>query len=223
MKKLVFFLLMMSIFFSCTKDNGRNSVFGLVLNIAVQIVIVDEALQDRLNPESPSYLGEEYTNGIEVFYLYNGKKVTFLELYHYSGGGSRFFIDDVENHQPIFPPKRDGHIDQGTLGFYFIDCTSPWGYANVIEDEREVTYTYIRYPDGSEDEIKVQYLIEETLYLYEKIWINGVLAFERGAWGEKEFYYNTKYYPFLEPLLDDAGKQRGVAPKNGTNIVVITK
>jgi len=224
MKNTVLFLMMMTFFCSCKKN--ESNVNHDVVDLTVKIVIVDESLKDRLNPDSPSYFGDEFANGIEVLYLCNGKKLPFSEYYKLIGGGSLFYIDDVENKKPISPPLKwsegYGYINQGTLGYYFIDCSSGMA-AFVIEDNEKVTYTYIRYPDGKEDEIKVQYIDKETLLLTGKIWINGELAFERGEWGVKSFYYNPKNYPWLEPVLDDAGKQIGVSPKNGTKIVVITK
>ena len=214
----------MLFFCSCKKD--VSNVNKDVIDTTVYIVIVNEALEDRLNPDSPSYFGDKFVNEIEVFYLCNGKKLPFLDYYKFIGGGSLFYIDDVENKKPISPPlrwtERYGYIDQGTLGYYFIDCSSGLA-ASVIEDNEKVTYTYIHYPDGSEDEIKVQYIEKDGLLLTGKIWIKGELAFESGAWGVKDFYYNTKYYPWLEPVLDNAGKQIGVSPKKGTKIVVITK
>jgi hypothetical protein len=42
---------------------------------------------------------------------------------------------------------------------------------------------------------------------------------------ENPVYYNPKYYPWLEPVLDDNGNPFGsaVRPKNGTDLVVIMK
>lgn len=42
----------------------------------MQIVLTDPELNDLLNPESPSFLGEEYTKGILVMYLNAGKKLS---------------------------------------------------------------------------------------------------------------------------------------------------
>lgn len=42
--------------------------------VGMQIVLTDPELNDLLNPESPSFLGEEYTKGILVMYLNAGKK-----------------------------------------------------------------------------------------------------------------------------------------------------
>jgi hypothetical protein len=38
-------------------------------------------------------------------------------------------------------------------------------------------------------------------------------------------YYNPKYYPVLEPVLDDEGKQIGehVQPLNGTDLILVVK
>jgi hypothetical protein len=55
-----------------------------------------------------------------------------------------------------------------------------------------------------------------------KIWVNDDLIYDMS---ENSGYYNPKYYPWLEPVLDDNGNQIGSAirPKNGTDIVVIMK
>lgn len=55
---------------------GRKSISrrpGLN-EVGMQIVLTDPELNDLLNPESPSFLGEEYTKGILVMYLNAGKK-----------------------------------------------------------------------------------------------------------------------------------------------------
>lgn len=42
--------------------------------VGMQIVLTDPELNDLLNPESPSFLGEEYTKGILVMYLNAAKR-----------------------------------------------------------------------------------------------------------------------------------------------------
>ena len=229
MKNFVIFM-MIVLFCSCNKaanTGGDEEIGGDVgdfVKLNLEIVIVDADLNDRLNPESPSFWGEDYTEGIEVMYLYDGKKITFLENYRLIGGGSLFFVDDVENLKPISSPRQGIN----TLGYYFIDHCHPFTAVPIIEDEQKVTYAYICYPDGSEDEIKCQIWINETesVMVIGKIWINRELAYDmRGAQGEYgwERYYNPKYYPWLEPVLDDEGKQMGVKPKDYATIVVITR
>lgn len=205
----------------------------------IKIVILDKAQNDRLNPESPSYFGKDYSNGIEVFYLYNGIKRTFLEYYYLIGGGTWYFIDNVEKIKPIFPPYRKtvdyGDMSYGTLGYFFVDIS--W-YPTFEEDDLDVSYAYIQYPDGSEDVIKCEYstYYGEKIYCREKIWINGELVFqlrykkvivESLSTPDEPFifnqaYFNPKYYPWLEPVFL-GGIQVGVQPKEGTDIIVLTK
>lgn len=56
--------------------------------VGMQIVLTDPELNDLLNPESPSFLGEEYTKGILVMYLNAGKKTLcqFVPQYTNEGG-----------------------------------------------------------------------------------------------------------------------------------------
>ena len=49
--------------------------------VGMQIVLTDPELNDRLNPGSPSFLGEEYTQGIEVMYRYKDQKLTLPLLW----------------------------------------------------------------------------------------------------------------------------------------------
>ena len=248
MKNAVIYLIMMALFCSCNADRGEselqdiNGQNTISLRFGVNIVIVDEELNDRLNPESPSYFGDDFTDGIEIFYLCDGKKLTLF-------GGAWSYLtkavfpssEEIASYKPITPPvrwmERYGYIDNGTLGFYFINCSS---FAFFNEDDKDVTYTYIHYPDGSEDEIKVQLFIwnEGNKVNIDKLWINGELAYDADyksviieslSTPDQDFilkvaYYNPKYYPamIMEPYVI-GGTYIGEKPKNGTDIVVITK
>ena len=127
----------------------------------------------------------------------------------------------------IYPPYMEdngyGKTDGNTKGYYYIEA-SPF----VTEGNRDIAYTYIQYPDGNEDEIKVQLYRTPSLLLMDQIWINGELVYsmhpKEGSLSTKQ-YYNPEYYPFLVPTLDDNGKQIGdlVQPENGTRIIVIKK
>ena len=220
MKVYVFFLLTLAtLFYSCNK--GEIIEDKAVCNLSLRIVICDETQNDRLSPESSAYFGDYYMKGIELLFLCDGKKCTFIDYYRFIGGGSWFWIDDVENHVYVSPPFRqigEYNIDQLTLGYYYIDCTSS---AYIMEYGQKVTYTYIKYPDGNEDEIKTQIYEAPGLMINEKIWINGELAYEMGAWGAKDFYYNPKYYPWMKPVYDDIGSQKGVMPEAGNMVVMI--
>ena len=190
--------------------------------VGMQIVLTDPELNDLLNPESPSFLGEEYTKGILVMYLNAGKKTLcqFVPQYTNEGGTQKEW-------NMIYPPyedyERDGRVKKNTKGYYYIEA-SPF----VTEGNRDIAYTYIQYPDGNEDEIKVQLYRTSSLLLMDQIWINGELVYsmhpKEGSLSTKQ-YYNPEYYPFLVPTLDDNGKQIGdlVQPEGGTRIIVIKK
>ena len=190
--------------------------------VGMQIVLTDPELNDLLNPESPSFLGEEYTKGILVMYLNAGKKTLcqFVPQYTNEGGTQKEW-------NMIYPPyedyERDGRVKKNTKGYYYL----PFPF-NKTEENQDVSYIYVQYPNGSEDEIKSQMYIADGIFLIDQIWVNGELAYSmsprEGSLSTKQ-YYNPEYYPFLVPTLDDNGKQIGdlVQPEGGTRIIVIKK
>jgi len=223
MKRFAIFLIIPALFLSCSKTinsaaAAEEEIFicgGRVVDLSVLVAIVDEEYNDLLNPQLPNYLGDEYTSGIEIFYLVNGKKISMLEYYRelYRGRGTEQFnyFGALDNLKVISPPYRYapgyGNVVIGTLGKYFMNCTHDGlGVLGVSLSDPKVTHTYIRYPDGSDDEIKVEIYENSngvsSLRIKGKVWVNGELAFDL-----KSRYYNPKYFPFLKPVLDDVGKQ----------------
>ena len=221
---------MRSIFFLCCvalaglcacESEPQEGQISCVEDIVIQIVLTDPELNDRLNPGSPSLLGEEYTQGIEVMYRYKDQKLTLPLLWPLQTHGGAI----LGEWSTIYPPYKDdevyGMVNQNTMGYYYIEA-SPF----VTEGNRDIAYTYIQYPDGNEDEIKVQLYRTSSLLLMDQIWINGELVYsmhpKEGSLSTKQ-YYNPEYYPFLVPTLDDDGKQIGdlVQPEGGTSIIVI--
>ncbi|MDR3140818.1 MAG: hypothetical protein LBU37_03715 [Tannerellaceae bacterium] len=155
MKNLIIFGMMLLAGGSCSMDkdspiDDHPDITEDIIDTRIKIAIVDSLLQDRLNPESPAYFGETYASGIEVLYLDNGKKRTFLERWYLIYG------EPHEEYRTINPPYRSTAeyeaIDCGTLGYYFLDASSIM-YADA---EEEPVYVYIQYPDGNEDGIKIQ-------------------------------------------------------------------
>ena len=223
-----------------TNDEGNDE--GIILSTRIKIIIADQELHDRLSPESPSYFGETYAEGIEVLHLYKGEKFTTIELRQFETGKVYFPEDDVVIQPPFRETADYGAINQNTFGYYFWDA-----YPRVWTAVDDICYTYIRYPDGSEDEIKVLLLRfgeHKTSIRMEKIWINGELAYamsENTALSLREgtlpqtidtsnpdnfkAYYNPQNYPWLEPLLDDNGIQMGtcVRPQYGSDAIVIIR
>jgi len=238
---LGFFLL---VFASCNKSSDEipdREIGGRIYDLRLRIAIVDQALQDRLNPESPAYFGEVFTGGIEMLYMYNGKKFVRSDTWLMTNINVTFHEDYEGIQAPIRETVHYGPINQNTLGYYFLYADPP-----LIFMEDSHIYLYIRYPDGGEDEIKIQIYESNNgdMTRMDKIWINSELVYSmsefytlsyNGMWPDSVYptydseifldYYNPKYYPYLVPVLDMEGRQVGqqVRPKNGTDVVFIMK
>ena len=246
-KKIIFIGLITLILSSCNMDLGENKNEnennnpGVIINANLKIVIVDKLLQDRLDPDSKSYFGEKYAKEIEILYLSNNQKLTLSEIWSTLTNENVSFPEGYEGIQaPFRKTDNYGPINQNSLGYYFMN-------ANPIPilAKDDVTHTYIRYPNGEEDEIKVQLFKnkKENITCIRKIWINGELVYSISenrillidemlpnsvdATDPEMFlnYYNPKNYPFLEQILDDNGNPVGsqVQPKDGSDVVVIIK
>ena len=115
MRIFTFFLIMIVLFCSCAQINEDENYGGILRGSAPIMIIVDEVLNDRLNPESPTYFGEEYIKGIELSYLHNGERMM------------------VQN--AIVSPI---HWNEGTRGYYYIrlpkGSTSYISYPDGNED-----------------------------------------------------------------------------------------
>jgi hypothetical protein len=207
--------ILLLLFASCGKQM-EDEIGGSTSDLRLAVALVDQDLQDRLDPESPAYFGDEYVRGIKVLYPYKGKKITDPVLNAYAFKGQM----DMSHYTTIYTTINPPH---NPLGYYFM-LTAP----SLFADD---TYVYIRYPDGSEDEVKV--LIYERrdgrskLVLIDKVWFNDELAcdLQGDLQGTGPDYYNPNYYPVLEPILDDEGKPMGehVRPLGALNLIVVVK
>lgn len=248
MKNSVIFLMVATLLCSCSMDGfivpqeediDDERVLGgsEPLNLGVHIVITNEKFDDRLNPKSPAYFGDDFFKGIEVLYLCDGEKLPYLQYFYKKGyNGGLFWRDNIENYNPVMPiSPKVLTADYKTLGpdnynYYMIDCTSEWGYFE--EDGKSVSYVYIRYPNGSEDEIKTMfYRGEKSPHKY--LWFNGELVFSYfNELIENPvgiiydcYYFNPKFFPWMKPDLNDEGIQVGVVPAFGAiwNTIVVKK
>ena len=184
---------------------------GMVIDTQISVLIVDEVFDDRLNPESASYWGEEYINGITCSFLYEGIKIKV----------------------PSYP-KIISDPSWQTIGYYYIVCDPRGSY---IEEDKTFAIIWICYPDGKEDEVKSEIYQNGLQILLDKIWINDELAYQRlyedvvveslstpeESFIVKRPYYNPKYYPWLKPLLDENGNQIGEVPEGYRNVMVLIK
>ena len=192
------------------------------------VLIVDSENNDRLNPASPGYLGEEYINGIKTLYLINGAKLTHSERYSFfMNSERRLNIKNFENYTTVMPPFTETEycpLDNGTSGYYVINISSAEMY---VENGDVFTSTYVVYPDGSEDEIIALYPWAEPgdpdydkFFWRSKIWVNGVLAYE----SEVYYYYNPDFFPswFMRPLIGSDDNENRMLPI-AHNVIVMTK
>ena len=240
MKNSILSLIIIALLCSCSLKNSETidesetigeseSTACFYTNHILWVILVDEEFNNKLNPESPSYFGDEFIQKMEVTYLIEGRKLTHLQAYYYAGGDNKFWRDDIEKWSPIMHPCNcvnllDAIIDPSKGLCYLLDCTSDWGL--FIEDDQEVSYTYIPYPDGSEDVIKMEiynnHSINCGISIQGKIWVNGELAFEREEQNLGNNYYNPKFFPFMKPIIQD-GIQVGEKPAIYEDIIVIAK
>lgn len=233
----------MSVLVSCSSEDliGPEDNSRFVMSTRIKIVLVDEMFHDLLSPESPAYMGDSNVDGIEILYPCNGKKLTLLQAWPTLTQGLAEFPEDFQTVRPPYRKTEEYNINEYTFGYYYL-AANPYS----VLSEGDITYIYIRYADGQEDEIKVQIFKNkaDTLLLMRRIWINGELVYEMSenlilfyddllpdsiditvdpdAFKD---YYNPKYYPWLEPVLDDNGNQNGtnVRPQSGSDAIVIMK
>jgi len=234
MKSSIIYIIILGLFFSCSTKNVEPIEEPVtptvdVISLGLPVVIVDEEYNDRLNPASPSYFGDEFVQKMNVSYLIEGKRLTHLQAYYYGGGGSHFWRDDIEQFNPIYQPVISNVVvcPENVGNCFIVDCMSEWGIFK--EEGKKVSYTYIQYPDGSEDELKLEIWENESgsVMTQGKIWVNGELAFSRMSIQFEtsigtftNHYFNPEYYPFMKPLLNDDGIKIGEV---SAIMLVITK
>ena len=141
MKTLTCFLIMASLLCSCNSfiDEPES---GDIISLGLFVCILDETFNDRLNPESSSYFGDEFINNTNIIYTADDSKSKYVFPMNKSFSLS----------EEISPPLRwvvdDRYQDRGyytkenSRGYYYFQC-------------RKGVDTRICYPNGSEDEIKV--------------------------------------------------------------------
>ena len=226
MKNLVISFLTALLLFSCSKlertctDRGtccgrfsKNFVKsdvgevlltgGVTLPIPIHVSLLDETHQDLLNPASPAFLGNNFFGGIKTYGFWDGKRQHCVAM------------------NPIDAPNRSNQSP-----FYYV--VNLYWFKPVIEDDRHVFYTYICYPDGSEDEIKVRENSSDPCNVfYDKIWVNGELVYDQFYDVSKENlwrrYYNPNYFHWMEPVYDMDGNHVGNIPTTCHDFVYITK
>ena len=226
MKLFLNFLIITLFFCSCSKDKDESGTNFVPLP-PFSIAIVDSALNDRFNPESPSYFGEEYIKQIDVLSPnVNTNELVSLGKMDYL----RTWLETDTHCPPELLDKIVGLVaPTGYLfssDYYSIPLFTP---GCLVEDGQCYGYLFVRYPEGNEDELKFDIRTVEgggnNLYLF-KIWVNGELAYEMGSSkmdGRYDYrYFNPKYYPFTVPDYDKNGVFLGMLPKEA-KLLFITK
>ena len=219
MKKIIIYSLFM-LLCACSSDDSIL-INKTVISPPWYIAIVDSEHNDRLDPKSPSYFGEEYIQKIDVLTpAENNELVSF-------GGYLRAELENNPNYPPEFIAKMIGPIVPPGYSFpekyYTIPVTFFRG--GIIEDGEFFGCTFIRYPNGSEEDIikfQDKYIQDEfgSVQYTDKIWVNDELVFESKS-SVEDRYYNPKYFPRMIPVLDDDGIQRGMMPDVPFVILII--
>ena len=178
MKKFInlLFLFAIVMLFSSCSDEVDDTVNSPPRYLSLKILIVDNDLNDLLNPESQEYIGDD----IKLFYYYeSGKRFEYIRLVDVRQGVN------VEVERPAWS-KHDFYYFRHVYDFH--------NGENVIMK--------IRYADGSEDEIKT--FIPDNSWRLKTIWINDVLVFDFDShsyyynpdyyiWSDAKNYFVPKY------------------------------
>ena len=183
MRKTLFFLAIVVLCSSCNIDDDSS---GFVDAARLSIFILDTDGNNRLDPQSPAFWGDEFIQGMK------------LEVFGFVEGGTIWAINDRR-----YP--------------FIVLITG--SYRDDIGD----IYSYIRYPDGSYDQIRTRSLYLSSrnggvVFTY-KVWVNGELAFnanyrnqdisEIGRW---QHFFNLTFFPELELIggIDPAPSSLGL-------------
>jgi len=118
------------------------------LDTAIEIVVVDEANTDLLNPDNPDAFKQE---NIRTFHLKNG--VT-EEVYDSNMDAERGFL--------IYEQAEQFHLRL---------------FPNDAQKET-FPITYIQWTEGNVDTIKCQYRRGNNFVICSKVWVNNELAWE---------------------------------------------
>ena len=186
MKKFIFFLAIVMLCSSCSNSEQDN--LGRFNDAsALFVLILDAEGNNRLDPQSPAFWGNEFIQG------------TTLQVFGFVEGGVTITLAQF----------------LAQINRTFI----PLGTGSVHDHIGDI-FSYIRYPDGSYDQIRTRTLLltttgGSTLIIY-KIWVNGELAYHHAGGGKHELgfltcYFNPTFFPELVPVYYD-GNQIGIAP-----------
>jgi hypothetical protein len=201
MKTLAYFLFMVALLCSCISCKEEQSIGGDVVALGLFVCILDEAFNDRLNPESSSYFGDEFIKNTKITYTADDSKSKYV----FPMNESFYLSEEIKPPFRWYENDKDAYyIKENSRGYYYFQC-------------RAGVDTKICYPDGSEDEIKVEIWQSEDTRVTNigKVWINDELVYERGFYKVKNHYINPKYSPFMKPLYDEDGNIWGELPDYG--------
>ena len=194
-------------YYKKTGEEYDESVISYTVILLVRVAIFDERQNDRFNPVSDTYFGDDFIKGIDVLHRKSNN----------SYESRKNIIKNNASPEELKNITGVVYHPRGTRKYYTLDCSNfDWFF---LEGDNVVSFTYIQYPDGIWDEIKVQIIINDkgNIVMIEKLWINDDLAFSmsesikasifRGDLSKSpEYdYYNTTYYPWMERVVDYYG------------------
>jgi len=149
-------------FFACDKSNDMETQYAYNFDVGLEFSILNLQNEDLLNPENPNHINEA---NIKLFYQINGEK---QEVYNAEMDNPRGFV--------IFKHENKYRIEVGL---------------NHSETSGN-SITYIQWNDNDTDTIEVA--IKRTQYsiLQDKIWLNGILIWQRGDNTTDPYFVLTK-------------------------------
>ena len=163
--RIIYVLVMATALMTCSDSPG--SIDGVAQpNPSVELSFVDGNGEDLLNPNHQNYWNED---SLRIYYLKDGEKSRV-----YNGN-----LDHPENFK-IVEVKDDNNFIMLWLN-------------NHIEEG--FTTTFIEFPDGSMDTIKIKARRIKGSVWADKLWYDGELAWEKS---EKDENGNTKPRYFIK-------------------------
>lgn len=161
MKNLIVVIVAVTFCISCSNSTEPETADVAQPSPDIGLSFVDEDGKDLLNPEHPNHWNED---NLDVYYLQDGEKVRVY--------------DDMMDYPESFKIFYAGDQDRYTMQLWT---------SSYVEDGH--TTTFIEFPDGKMDTIKIKVHSVEGSLLAQKIWYNGELSWQQPESGQPEARY----------------------------------